>query len=84
MPGEELAQVIFVDVAIVAHIDQIESLVRRELGLLLSQDSQLLSLDLVLEMGRPGLQEQLSCLWVEDLLFWDERLRIHGQRRFLC
>ena len=83
MPGEELAQVIFVDVAVVAHIDQIESLVRRELGLLLSQDSQLLSLDLVLEMGRPGLQEQLSCLWVEDLLFRDERLGIHGQRRFL-
>ena len=84
MPSEELAQVIFVDVAVVAHINKIESLVRRELRLLLSEDSKLLSLDLILKMSGPGLQEQLSSLRVEDLLLWHQRLGIHRQRRFFC
>ena len=84
MPSEELAQVIFVDVAVVAHINQIEGLVRGELRLLLSEDPELLSLDLILKMRCPGLQEQLSGLRVEDLLLWHQRLGIHGQRRFLC
>ena len=48
VPGKELAQVIFVDVAIIAHIDKIEGLARGELSLLLGQDSKLLRLYLVL------------------------------------
>ena len=51
--------------------------------LFLRYDSQLLSLDFVLQVGGPGLEEELCRLWVEDLLLWDHGLRIHRQRGFL-
>ena len=51
--------------------------------LLLRQHSQLLSLDFVLEVRGPGLQEQFSRLWIEDLFFGDEGLRVHGERSLL-
>jgi len=51
--------------------------------LFLRYDPQLFSLDLVLQVSRPGLEEELCCLWVEDLLLWDHGLRVHRQWGFL-
>ena len=49
-----------------------------ERGFLLSEDSELLGLNLILQVRGPGLKEQLSRLGVEDLLLRHQRLRIHG------
>ena len=49
-----------------------------ERGFLLSEDSELLRLNLVLQVRGPGLEEQLGGLGVKDLLLRHQRLRIHG------
>ena len=49
-----------------------------ERGFLLSQDSELLRLNLILQVRGPGLEEQLGGLRIEDLLLWHQRLRVHG------
>ena len=47
-------------------------------GFLLSEDSELLRLNLILQVRGPGLEKQLGRLGIEDLLLWHQRLWIHG------
>ena len=62
--------VFFVDETIVAGVDELESLSRREGILFLCQNSQLLCLNFVLKMCCPGLKEKLSSFRVKDLGSW--------------
>ena len=83
MPGEKLSQIVLVDKTVVARIDQFKCLVRRERVLLLSEETELLCLNLILQVRGPCLQEQLSRLRVEYLLLGYQGLRIHGHRSLL-
>jgi len=57
MTAKELSKVFLINEAIIASINQLKCLMSRELLFLLGQDTQLLSLDLVLQVHCPGLKE---------------------------
>ena len=77
MSREELSHIVLIYEPIVAHINQLECLVRTELIFLLCEDSQLLSLYFILQMGGPRLEEQFGRLGVENLLLGHQGLRVH-------
>ena len=83
MSYEELSQVFFIDVLVLVQVNHLEGIMHWEASLFLSDYSQLLCFDLVLQVGGPCLKEEFSCLRVEDLLFRNHVLRVHRQRRLL-
>ena len=60
-------------------VEQVEGLVGGEACLFLREHSELLRLNLVLQVRGPRLQKQLSRLGVEDLLLGHHGLRVHRQ-----